>query len=301
MNCIIIDDEGMARAIMTQMISRYPELKLIQEFPNAIQAMKFLNNNEIDLIFLDIHMPDFTGFDFIQSLKNPPKIILVTSDKNFAIEAFEYECIVDYLVKPITEDRFQKAIQKANSYKIASKAIEPKPSAEDNANEFYINIDRRLIKIEMASVNIVEAKGDYIHIKTESKNYVVHSTLKKIEDKLPKDLFLKVHRLRQAGHRLGTKAGSAHCCRRPACNDDMDVGMMRNTGAAECWNKEDVDAGIQACAGDARPLSAGSGVLRAGVRSGRCGRPCGRRRRWGSSDRPDVAGRSAPTPAGTGA
>ncbi|MFV8380022.1 LytR/AlgR family response regulator transcription factor [Flavobacterium sp. LB3R33] len=194
MNCIIIDDEEMARAIMTEMVSRYPELKLIQEFPNAIQAMKFLNNFEVDLIFLDIHMPDFTGFDFIQSIKNPPKVILVTSDKNFAIEAFEYECIVDYLVKPISEDRFQKAIQKANSFKVTSKSSELKPNVEDNANEFYINIDRRLIKIEIASVNIVEAKGDYIHIKTESKNYVVHSTLKKIEDKLPKDLFLKVHR-----------------------------------------------------------------------------------------------------------
>ncbi|MDD2675393.1 response regulator transcription factor [Flavobacterium petrolei] len=194
MNCITIDDEEMARAIITQMITVYPELNLMQEFPNAMQAIKFLNNNDVDLIFLDIHMPDFTGFDFIQSLKNPPKIILVTSDKKFAIEAFEYECIVDYLVKPITGDRFQKAIQKANAYKITSKATEIKQIVEDNANEFYINIDRRLIKIEMASVNIVEAKGDYIHIKTESKNYVVHSTLKKIEDKLPKDLFLKVHR-----------------------------------------------------------------------------------------------------------
>jgi DNA-binding LytR/AlgR family response regulator len=194
MNCIIIDDEEMARAIMTQMITIYPELNLIQEFPNAMQAIKFLNSNDVDLIFLDIHMPDFTGFDFIQSLKNPPNIILVTSDKNFAIEAFEYECIVDYLVKPITGDRFQKAIQKAKAYKITSKPTEIKPVVEDNANEFYINIDRRLIKIEMSSVNIVEAKGDYIHIKTESKNYVVHSTLKKIEDKLPKDLFLKVHR-----------------------------------------------------------------------------------------------------------
>jgi DNA-binding LytR/AlgR family response regulator len=194
MNCIIIDDEEMARAIITQMVVVCPELKLVQEFPNAIQAIKFLNHTEVDLIFLDIHMPDFTGFDFIQSLKNPPKVILVTSDKNFAIEAFEYECVIDYLVKPITEDRFQKAIQKANSYKIAPKTLEVKPNVEDNANEFYVNIDRRLIKIEMASVNIVEAKGDYIHIKTENKNYVVHSTLKKIEDKLPKDLFLKVHR-----------------------------------------------------------------------------------------------------------
>jgi two-component system, LytTR family, response regulator LytT len=196
MNCIIIDDEEMARAIIAQMISNHKELNLVQEFSNAMQAIKYLNQNEVDLIFLDIHMPDFTGFDFIQTIKNPPKVILVTSDKNFAIEAFEYECIVDYLVKPITEERFQKAIVKANAAQITSLSStkESKSVAEDNANEFYINIDRRLIKIEFNLVNVVEAKGDYIHIKTEGKNYVVHSTLKKIEDKLPKDLFLKVHR-----------------------------------------------------------------------------------------------------------
>ena len=196
MNCIIIDDEEMARAIIAQMIANHKELKLVQEFSNAMQAIKYLNQNEIDLIFLDIHMPDFTGFDFIQTIKNPPKVILVTSDKNFAIEAFEYECIVDYLVKPITEERFQKAILKANAAQInaPTSTKEVKSVAEDNANEFYVNIDRRLIKIEFNSVTVVEAKGDYIHIKTEGKNYVVHSTLKKIEDKLPKDLFLKVHR-----------------------------------------------------------------------------------------------------------
>jgi DNA-binding LytR/AlgR family response regulator len=194
MNCIVIDDEEMARAIIGQMIENTAQLKLVQEFSNAMQAIKYLNQHQVDLIFLDIHMPDFTGFDFIQTIKNPPKVILVTSDKNFAIEAFEYECIVDYLVKPITEDRFLKAVQKANTKQLTATTNTEKVVAEDNANEFYINIDRRLIKIEFASVNIVEAKGDYIHIKTEGKNYVVHSTLKKIEDKLPKDLFLKVHR-----------------------------------------------------------------------------------------------------------
>ncbi|GIQ61269.1 MULTISPECIES: LytR/AlgR family response regulator transcription factor [Flavobacterium] len=194
MNCIIIDDEEMARAIMGKMIESTSQLNVLQEFSNAINAIKYLNQNEVDLIFLDIHMPDFTGFDFIQTIKNPPKIILVTSDKNFAIEAFEYECIIDYLVKPITEDRFQKAIQKANTTPSSEKKNINKGINEDNINEFYINIDRRFIKIEFALVNIVEAKGDYIHIKTENKNYVVHSTLKKIEDKLPKDLFLKVHR-----------------------------------------------------------------------------------------------------------
>lgn len=195
MNCIIIDDEEMARAIIAQMVTVHKDLNLVQEFSNAMQAIKYLNQNDVDLIFLDIHMPDFTGFDFIQTIKNPPKVILVTSDKNFAIDAFEYECIVDYLVKPITQERFEKAILKANAAQISSSSPkETKTVAEDNANEFYINIDRRLIKIEFNLVNIVEAKGDYIHIKTEGKNYIVHSTLKKIEDKLPKDLFLKVHR-----------------------------------------------------------------------------------------------------------
>ena len=207
MNCIIIDDEGMARTIMAQMISKDNDLFLAQEFSNALQAMKFLNQdtNETHLIFLDIHMPDFTGFDFIQTIKNPPAVILVTSDKNFATEAFEYDCIVDYLVKPITEDRFFKAVRKAKAKKIdvslpsTDTAATPVPDFKetapaDTATEFYVNIDRRLIKIDIASINIVEAKGDYIHIKTESKNYIVHSTLKKIEEKLPATLFLKVHR-----------------------------------------------------------------------------------------------------------
>ena len=112
MNCIIIDDEEMARSIIEKMIENTSQLNLLKEFSNAIHAIKYLNENNVDLIFLDIHMPDFTGFDFIKTIKSPPKIILITSDKNFAIEAFEYECIVDYLVKPITEDRFQKQFKK---------------------------------------------------------------------------------------------------------------------------------------------------------------------------------------------
>ena len=89
MNCIIIDDEATARAIIGQLCSNVNGLTIFEEFPNAIQAIKYLNQNEIDLIFLDIHMPDFTGFDFIETLKSPPKIILTTSDSNFAIQAFE--------------------------------------------------------------------------------------------------------------------------------------------------------------------------------------------------------------------
>jgi len=195
MNCIIIDDEATARVIIGQLCSNIKSLTILEEFPNAIQAIKYLNQNEVDLIFLDIHMPDFTGFDFIETLKNPPKIILTTSDANFAIQAFEYDCIVDYLVKPILLERFQKAIQKAETK--STKAIF-EPSSEKvettSGTDLYINIDRRLIKIDIPSIYLIEAKGDYIHIKTDDKNYTVHSTLKKIEDKLPDSIFLKVHR-----------------------------------------------------------------------------------------------------------
>ena len=195
MNCIIIDDEKTARVIIGKLCSDEICINVKEEFPNAMQAIKYLNQHEIDLIFLDIHMPNFTGFDFIDSLKNPPKIILTTSDVNFAIQAFEYECIIDYLVKPISLDRFQKAIKKAEekSRDVASDSTSEKITTTSD-NELYVNIDRRLIKIDIQSIYLIEAKGDYIHIKTENKNYTVHSTLKKIENKLPEHIFIKVHR-----------------------------------------------------------------------------------------------------------
>lgn len=192
MKCIIVDDEKMARVIIQTLANDIKDLHILEEFSSAIQALKFLNENKVDLIFLDIHMPDFNGLDFIKSLKNPPKIILTTSDSQFALEAFEYEFIIDYLLKPIELSRFQKAIDKAQKKNI--QAVSSISKTKDTSNDFYVNIDRRLIKIDLPTIYLVEAKGDYIHIKTEEKNYVVHSTLKKIEEKLPDSLFLKIHR-----------------------------------------------------------------------------------------------------------
>lgn len=195
MNCIVIDDEQMARVIIKTLCNDIPKLNLVEEFSDAIQAIKYLNENDVDLIFLDIHMPNFSGLDFIKTLKNPPKIIFTTSDPKFAIEAFEYDFIVDYLLKPIELPRFEKAILKAE--KLALSGNTSKQTAkkvEEVKNDFYVNIDRRLIKIDLPSIYLIQAQGDYILIKTEDKNYTVHSTLKKIEEKLPDSLFLKVHR-----------------------------------------------------------------------------------------------------------
>lgn len=198
MNCIIIDDEKMARVILKTLCNQIDSLTILEEFSNAIQAIKYLNENKVDLIFLDIHMPNFSGLDFIRSLKNPPKIILITSDPKFAIEAFEYDFIVDYLLKPLELSRFKKGIEKAAKKEKKETSIdsfsEQVSKTKDIENDFYVNIDRRLIKIDLPSIYLIEAKGDYIKIKTEDKEYTVHSTLKKIEDKLPDSLFLKIHR-----------------------------------------------------------------------------------------------------------
>ena len=199
MNCIIIDDEKLARVIIKTLCDEINTLTILDEFCNAIDAIKFLNaNDNVDLIFLDIHMPGFTGLDFIKTLKNPPKIILTTSDPQFAIEAFEYDFIIDYLLKPLEPNRFKKAIDKAIKKDVSktntASSIKETSETKDTKNDFYVNIDRRLIKIDIPSIYLVQAKGDYINIKTDDKNYVVHSTLKKIEEKLPTSLFLKVHR-----------------------------------------------------------------------------------------------------------
>ena len=110
--CIIVDDEKLAREVLSVLILKSDKLVLLEQFSNAIDAIKYLNANKVDLVFLDIHMPNFSGFDFVQTIKDPPKVILVTVDKNFALEAFNYNCISDYLIKPLVEERFNKASPK---------------------------------------------------------------------------------------------------------------------------------------------------------------------------------------------
>ena len=189
MKAIIIDDELASRAIITQLCSKVQQIDIVAEFENALDAIKFLNKkNTVDLIFLDVNMPGFSGFDFIQTIKNPPKIILTTSHKDYAVDAFEYPCIIDYLTKPIAEERFLKAIEKVSSMPALEKVT------VNSSSDLFVNIERRLVKIKFSDINLIQAKGDYISIKTNEKNYIVYSTLKKILEKLPENLFVKVHR-----------------------------------------------------------------------------------------------------------
>ncbi|MCH2032505.1 MAG: LytTR family DNA-binding domain-containing protein [Tenacibaculum sp.] len=201
MNCIVIDDEKMSRTILKTLCAEFKDLTIVKEFSNSMEAFKFLHSNEIDLIFLDIHMPGFTGLDFIKTLKNPPKVIFTSGDPKFAIDAFEFSFIVDYILKPVTADRFEKAIEKAKKLIYLESLEKQKDTTtnssqqeEDYTNDFYVNIDRRLVKIDLPTICYVQAKGDYIFVKTDDNEYEVHASLKKIEQKLPTSLFLKVHR-----------------------------------------------------------------------------------------------------------
>ncbi len=194
MKSILIDDEVMALEILKKLCSKVKELEVVATFSNAIDAIKYLNSNQVDLIFLDIHMPDFSGFDFVKTLKNPTNVIVTTSEKDFALEAFEHDFIIDFLVKPLSKSRFIKAIQKTKIQKEIPKLKNDFSEENTLLDVLYANVNRRLIKIDIPSINLVEANGDYINVKTSKKNYVIHSTLKKIENKLPANLFVKVHR-----------------------------------------------------------------------------------------------------------
>ena len=196
MNCIIIDDDKAARLIIEQLCKTASKLVVVDEFSSAIDAIKYLNENSVDVVFLDIHMPNFSGFDFLKTIKSSAKIILTTSDKNFALEAFEYTNVVDYLVKPVSKQRFEMSLKKLEAFSEKDTVSEITAETRGSASSdfIYVNVDRRLVKINIPDILFIEAKGDYIAIKTAEKKFIVHSTLKKVQDKLPEELFMKIHR-----------------------------------------------------------------------------------------------------------
>ncbi|PTM02834.1 MAG: DNA-binding response regulator [Bacteroidetes bacterium] len=196
MKCIVVDDEMSARVIITKLCGSIPDLNLVEEFSNGIDAIKYLTKHKVDVIFLDIHMPNITGFDVIESLEHPPKIILTTSDSNFALDAFKYDCIIDYLVKPIELDRFRLSIDKLEKKYKSEHLKSSAARIEDieNENNLFVNVGRRLVKIRINDIDLIKSSGDYVIISCEKENYKVHSTLNNILNKLSSNLFLRVHR-----------------------------------------------------------------------------------------------------------
>jgi DNA-binding LytR/AlgR family response regulator len=189
MNCIIVDDDEMSRNAMKHLVGRVQFINLVATCCNATEALNELNSNKkIDLMLLDIEMPDMSGINLLKSLRKPPLTILVSSKREYAIEAFECN-VIDYLVKPLSLDRFFQASTKAKEY--FDIVLH---SAEFRKNHVFIKTNGILTKINISEILWIEALGDYIVINTAEKKYTIHSTMKAIESKLDPEKFIRVHR-----------------------------------------------------------------------------------------------------------
>jgi len=187
MNCVIVEDELLAQKVLERCVKRTEFLSLLGIYENIDDLIIGLNGKDIDLIFLDIMLPGTNGIEFLRSIKNIPQVILVTSKKEFALEAFELD-VTDYILKPIDYDRFFKAAKKAQAI---NNSIVPD---QKKSNEFFVKINQELVKIYLDEILFIEAYGDYVKIHCTNSKHVFLSTMKSLEAKLPEEDFLRIHK-----------------------------------------------------------------------------------------------------------
>ncbi|WP_412468056.1 LytR/AlgR family response regulator transcription factor [Pedobacter sp. KLB.chiD] len=188
-NCIIVDDEPLARQLIASYINELPELHLAGSYESAADAFTTLHNQLIDVMFLDIEMPGINGINFVKSLKRHPKIIFISAHTTFAVDAFEIDA-TDYLVKPVTFDRFLKAVDKI----IKPTGIKPIEEFPKETASIFLKVDRRLVKVDFSVVLYIEGMGDYLKVHLMEKTYVTYLTMAKIESLLPPSKFARIHR-----------------------------------------------------------------------------------------------------------
>lgn len=193
MKCIIVDDEPLAIEIMESYVGKVEQLKLEGTFRNAVTAFTFLQQHPVDLIFLDIQMPKLSGIDFLKTLKNPPKIIFTTAFRDYALDGFELE-VADYLLKPIPFDRFLKAVAKVLHQQPTAQATPAPPKADPNENYVYFKVDKKMIKVRMSEILFIESIKDYVKVKTGEKEIVTQQKISYLEESLPKETFMRIHR-----------------------------------------------------------------------------------------------------------
>lgn len=192
--CLIVDDEPMARDVIRRYIEKVPTLQIAGEHGNAIDAMLFLQQTPVDLLFLDIQMPHLNGTDFVKSLRNPPKIIFTTAYKEYALEGYELDA-VDYLLKPIRFDRFLRSINKAFPQERDPSFVEKvAPEKTKTSGFIYLKSERKMIKVFLHDINYIESARDYIKVYTENGTIITRQTISSIEAMLSDTEFVRVHR-----------------------------------------------------------------------------------------------------------
>lgn len=195
LTCAVIDDEPIARDILTEFISQDDRLQLAGNYKNAKEAVKGISTVPVELVFLDINMPGLTGFQFLKSMTNPPAVIFTTAYREHALEGFDANAI-DYLLKPIAIERFLLAVNKAwkflRSVAVEQSAIAAKELAEDEF--FFVKADGGLVKIFYEEILFVEALKEYVKIVTKDRSVITYHTISGLEEKLPPGKFYRIHR-----------------------------------------------------------------------------------------------------------
>jgi two-component system, LytTR family, response regulator len=195
LRCIAIDDEPLALELLADNISKVPFLELVAECSNPLEALKVMQEQKIDLVFLDIQMPGLTGLQFIQSLAEKPMFILITAYEKYALDGYTLD-VLDYLVKPVALDRFIKACHKAKDMHELKVKGGNNNSGNQKADYFFVNVDYKLLKVIFADITFIEGLKDYIkiHLKSTTRPIITRLSMKSVEEQLPSAEFLRIHK-----------------------------------------------------------------------------------------------------------
>jgi DNA-binding LytR/AlgR family response regulator len=188
-NCLIADDEQLARTVMESYVTSLSSLHLVKVVNSAIDVYEVLKTEQIDLLFLDVEMPKLSGLELLRTLKNPPAVILTTAHRNFAVEGYELN-VIDYLLKPISFERFLKAISKFENLKTPA----PVEASGIQLAFIYVRVDKKMVRVNLNEILFIEALKDYVKIYSVGKELITYQTLTYFEEKLSSDYFLRIHR-----------------------------------------------------------------------------------------------------------
>jgi DNA-binding LytR/AlgR family response regulator len=193
LNCLIVDDEPLARQLVTEYVKKVPFLNLVKACSSPLEAIEVLRNHPVELLFLDIQMPEITGMTFLKTLQKRPMVILTTAYSEYALESYDLD-VVDYLLKPITLERFLRAVDKA-SERLAAPPVpsREKPGQEPAQPFVFVKDGTKLVKVRWADILYVEGLKDYVTIHTRQQKIVSLQRLKTLEETLPQDQFIRIH------------------------------------------------------------------------------------------------------------